>query len=193
MRRSVAHSVADDADLAAEFHRRLNGSLRPDELRPGSKPVLFWPAALGHELGGGACASNGALVASDAQWPQAGDVWFSDSRPVWWKCPKGSDHEWRSAAHSARTTGSRPPIAWRRGIRRSLGSGTLEERRGDADDDHRTTCRCWWQCDRGHEWQSAPGSRIKRSGDCPHCPRRRRKIALTYRPHLRVLFPSDFE
>jgi hypothetical protein len=155
--------------------------------------------------------SVAALAPAIARWwypkrngrKTAADVRLSDTRPAWWKCPKGPDHEWRREPNVQRKFGCPFCSNHRVSVTNCLASrypkiarfwhptrnGTVTPKTIIAG----TTRRYWWQCDRGHEWQSAPGTRIKKSGDCPHCPRRRRKIAMTYRPHLRVLFPSDFK
>jgi hypothetical protein len=114
------------AELAIEWHPTKNGSLLPEHVRPQSNRVVWWkcPKGVDHEWeapisnrsaqGKGCpfCSKRKAdlhhnlkevFPAIAAQWHPAknGVLKPEDFTPrsrvkVWWKCPKGIDHEWQS-------------------------------------------------------------------------------------------------
>ena len=100
---------------------------------------------------------------------------------AWWKCPKGSDHEWQ-ATFANRTKGTGCPFC--RGLKVSK-TNSLEALHPDiAKEWHPTknenlkpsdivsgsSKKYWWKCPKGqdHEWQASPENRIKGRG-CPFC------------------------
>jgi hypothetical protein len=136
------------------------------------------------------------------------DVRVSDTKPVWWKCPEGPDHEWLSAPnrrnrfYRGRLLGCPFCANLRVSVTNSLATRYPKIARfwhptknGDVTPEKivaGTPRPYWWRCDRGHEWRVAPVYRIRGPGNCPHCPRRRRRIAMTWKaPRVRVYLPSD--
>jgi hypothetical protein len=106
---------------------------------------------------------------------------IAESRRVWWKCPKGPDHEWR-ALITTKTYGSLgcpfchgnkvsitnclktlyPKIAkeWH---------PTRNKSKTPTDVHGQTAVRYWWLCKKGHEWYQAVNIRTTRGANCPAC------------------------
>lgn len=100
-------------------------------------------------------------------------------RSVWWQCDRG--HEWRSfVSLRARQGQGCPYCAGQRVIPGETDLATKypavaalwhPTRNAGATPEQimpYTHKRCWWQCERGHEWQVSPSSLIQGSG-CPYC------------------------
>ena len=104
------------------------------------------------------------------------------NKRVWWKCPNGDDHEWRTAIHQ-RTGGDKTgcPFCSNRRVSQTnnlllndpkLASEWHPTRNGYLTADKVTVVsgkRVWWKCPKGddHEWVSSVGDRYK--GSCPFC------------------------
>ena len=108
------------------------------------------------------------------------DVSYGTSKKVWWKCPKGDDHEWEtSVAH--RSHGTKCPICLNQKIVKSNSLATTHLEL--AKQWHPTknigitpfnvsagsNKKVWWKCDKGddHEWEASPNTR--NSSGCPIC------------------------
>ena len=116
-------------------------------------------------------SQNGALTSRD--------VAFGSKRKVWWLCERG--HQWETAVCTRTSGGSGCPYC--AGKRAYPGENDLASQYPDIASQwhpmkngiltpdsvtigsHR---ECWWQCDKGHEWQSAIASRVSGIG-CPVC------------------------
>ncbi len=110
------------------------------------------------------------------------DVTAGSDKKVWWKCPKGSDHEW-DAKIQERSRGNGCPICSNRRVVRSnsLGftspelskqwhptkNGTLTPANVTASSGRKV----WWKCTKGsdHEWQATPCNRVRGKTGCPYC------------------------
>ncbi len=121
------------------------------------------------------------------------------NKRVWWKCPNGDDHEWRTSIHQ-RTgevqTGC--PFCSNRRVSETnnlllnnpdLASEWHPTKNGDLTADKVTVVsgkRVWWKCPKGddHEWVSSVGDRYK--GSCPFCTGKR--ASMDY--NLKVLNPE---
>ena len=116
-------------ELAKGWHPTKNGSLTPDDVTPGSHKNVWWKCAKGddHEWkvavkarhtgsGCGICAGY-VVVKSNClatlnprlaeEWHPSKngnltseDVTCGSNKKVWWKCPKGDDHEWEAQVYS---------------------------------------------------------------------------------------------
>jgi hypothetical protein len=116
---------------------------------------------------------NGALTPRD--------VTLGSGRPVWWKCRKGPDHEWRAAVvHRSGGTGC-PFCAGRRvSVTRSFASEHPElvsewhpTKNGGLTPHDVTPAsnrRVVWRCPKGrdHEWRTTVSARNAGQG-CPFC------------------------
>ena len=205
-------SLADlNPELAKEWHPTKNGTLTPSDVLPGSQVKTWWkcPKGCDHEWNaviadrnkgiGCAVCSNYKVVKSNCletlnpelakEWhpikngtltPK--DVHPGSAKKVWWKCPKGEDHEWRTVVHS-RTNGRKCPICSGRKVVKSTCLETLNPQL--AREWHPTKNgtltpndvgigsgrHVWWKCPKGadHEWKEAIGKQAKYRKGCPIC------------------------
>lgn len=108
-------------------------------------------------------------------------VTAGSNKRVWWKCEKG--HEWQARV-TDRIKGNRCPIcAWKEPPKYRVLLSTMPEL---AKEWHPTknegltpnkilansSKKVWWQCEKGHEWQTSPMTRVRKRG-CPYCAMRR--------------------
>jgi len=110
--------------LASEWHPTKNGDKRPEEYRPFSRKRVWWKCPKGDDHEWQATISNRSIgrgcrvcsrvasktinllvvnpkLASEWHPTKNGDKRPEEYRPhsnekVWWKCPKGDDHEWQA-------------------------------------------------------------------------------------------------
>jgi hypothetical protein len=106
------------------------------------------------------------------------DVGVRSSKKVWWKCNKGSDHEWNASINGR----NKCPICVNQKIIASNCLATLNPKlakewhpikNGDLtpfDIGAGSTKKVWWKCDKGddHEWEANIGSRSRGNG-CSIC------------------------
>lgn len=102
------------------------------------------------------------------------------NKRFWWKCDKGSDHEWQ-ATPGDRSQGKGCPYCAGRKVSVSNSLATIRpelhalwhpSKNGELTPHHvtnRSHKEVWWQCDRGHEWKV----RISYVGGCPQCSNQR--------------------
>ncbi|MGZ7033155.1 MAG: zinc-ribbon domain-containing protein, partial [Thermoanaerobaculia bacterium] len=107
------------------------------------------------------------------------EVSFGSHRRIWWRCPKGSDHEWIATPN--KRTGSHRGCPFCAGQRVSVTNSLATTNPGLAGEWHsskngKLTPRdvtaasqrvVWWKCarDAEHEWRCAPADRF----GCPYC------------------------
>jgi hypothetical protein len=124
------------------------------------------------------------------------DVCPGSHKMVWWVCSRG--HMWRASIHS-RVKGNGCPVCAGRTIQvgvNDLASAFPElarqwhPTRNGGLTPRDVTCgshkKVWWQCDRGHQWQAMPLSRVHGSG-CPVCAG---KVILPGENDLASAFPA---
>ena len=123
-------------EIAAEWHPTKNGDLKPCDMLPGSKKLIWWRCARGHEYtaspksrvdGNGCpvCAGDknlpiiytlaDAFPELAAEWDAKrnglltpADVSIDSARRVWWQCKKG--HAWQAQILVRTTTDSPCPV-----------------------------------------------------------------------------------
>jgi predicted secreted protein len=211
----VAHDVVASAPhLVAEWHPTKNRKLTPRDVTLGSGRVVWWKCpkgpdhawrcAVGDRLKQGCpfCANmrvsstnSLAAVAPEiaAEWHPTKnrkltphDVIAGSPRRVWWKCPKGPDHEWPTSIAN-RVGGTGCPCCANRRIcsTNSLAAvypkvaaewhptknGKLTPRAVVPG----TPRRVWWRCAFGHVWCTSVSNRTQRGSNCPECWRLRRR------------------
>jgi hypothetical protein len=227
---SIETSLATKAPhLAAQWHPTKNGTLTPWDIVAGSERTVWWkcPAGPDHEWtalpyarfaspGCPFCANKRVSVTNSlattnpdlaAQWHPnengtltPADVVAGSPRRVWWKCPKGPDHEWNTMLHSRLGC----PFCANKRVSVTNSLATLfpslahqwhPTRNAGLTPDRITAVtgkKIWWRCPFGHQWQQSPRYRTQRNSDCPLCPRRRRRQALTRKaPREKVRLHSD--
>jgi hypothetical protein len=112
-----------------------------------------------------------------------GEVSQGSGRKVWWKCPHGPDHEWRTSANN-RTAGRTgcPCCAGRKvsvtnsltSLRPDLARQWHPTRNGKVLPERvviGSTRLFWWKCPvaADHEWRISPHDRANLEGRCPFC------------------------
>ena len=119
------------------------------------------------------------------------EVVFGSGAKVWWKCPKGPDHEWQARIVARTNQNSGCPCC--RGSQLSITNSlaTLYPqiaaqwhpgKNGKLTPENTvagTANKVWWQCDQGldHEWRVAVISRTHFNSGCPYCAKQ--KVSVT--------------
>jgi len=107
-----------------------------------------------------------------------GNITYRSRKKVWWKCKKG--HEWQASIYNNVVLGCGCPYC--SGKRASetnnlqvknpkLASGWHPTKNGKLTPRDVTVSsakKVWWQCSKGHEWQTAIYNRSRGKG-CPYC------------------------
>ena len=217
MTKAKKRSLAEThPELAKEWHPTMNGRLTPADVTSGSPGEVWWkcpkgddhecPARIDSRVAGNGCAvcRGFRVVKSNClrtthphvakQWhatkngdltPE--DVTSGSGRTVWWKCPKGDDHEWRAAiCNRVKLVSKNPDSCPYCSNKRVAKSNCLETthpelakewhptENGDLTPrdvvagSHRTVS---WKCPKGddHEWEAAIVSRTARGTGCSVC------------------------
>jgi hypothetical protein len=200
-------------ELALEWHPTLNGSIAPSDVSFGSDKKVWWKctkgndhewlASVGHRMRGRGCAicSGKKVVYSTSLAKTHPDLvnkkWHptkngersplqissGSHKKVWWKCPKGDDHEWeKSVSEVVKGKGcpvcsghkivlsnclatTHPEFAkeWHPSLNKGMTPYDITKGR---------TSEVWWKCSRGddHVWLTSPNNRTSNSkGNCPIC------------------------
>jgi len=196
--------------LAGEWHLTNNGKLTPSDVTAGSYKKAWWicPKDRDHEWqaniasrnkgsgcpycsGRNASKSNNLAISNPelaSQWHPTkndkltpADVTAGSDKKAWWKCPKGSDHEW-DAKVQERSRGNGCPIC---SGKRVVKSNSLAFINPELSKQWHPTKNgtltpwdviagsgkiVWWQCHEGsdHEWQAIIAGRNRGIG-CPYC------------------------
>ena len=196
-------------ELAKQWHPTKNGKLTPYDVTPNSSKKIWWkcPKGVDHEWkisvyrrsSGGNCpvCSNQKVVLSNClstlnpelakQWHPTKngkltpyDVGAGSGKLVWWKCPEGDDHEWKTTIKSQSKKGC--PICIGSKVVRSNSLATLypelakqwhPTKNGDLtpyDVRPGSNKKVWWKCSRfdEHIWKTSIIERTKGTG-CPKC------------------------
>src|SRR5262249_9762888 len=112
-------------------------------------------------------------------------VSYGSAKRIWWKCPKGPDHEWRTRVCSRTSRGDGCPFC--RGFRVSV-TNSVERLLPDVAREWHPTRnrkltpsdvvagskrRVWWKCRVApdHIWRASLRSRMENAGGCPYCAR----------------------
>jgi very-short-patch-repair endonuclease len=104
-------------------------------------------------------------------------------KKVWWKCPKGPDHEWLQSPSVRTLMGTGCPSC--QGLQVSVTNSLATQYPHLAKEWHPkrnnnikpenivafSNKKVWWVCPEGpdHEWQAAPSTRITQNQGCPFC------------------------
>jgi hypothetical protein len=198
--------------LARAWHHHRNGTLTPREVVAGSNQVVWWKCKKGidHEwramvanrVAGGGCpfCSNKAVSITNSLatcFPNIASDWHpvkngkltpsnvvgTSLRKVWWKCPRGPDHEW--ATMIVHRTSHRSGCPFCAGKKVSITNCLLTvcpdlavewhpRKNGRLTPKAVTTGsskRVWWKCPLGpdHEWEITINKRARLGRGCPFC------------------------
>ena len=94
---------------------------------------------------------------------------------VWWRCERG--HEWQASISNRRKGRGCPQCAkrTRKGITLDAASPSLAAQWHPVRNSlppsaylAHSNKKVWWRCEKGHEWQATPDTRMNGSG-CPYC------------------------
>lgn len=206
-----SESLAEvNPDLAEQWHPTKNSGLTPSDVSAGSALKAWWKCPEGddhewdaviadrHRGAGCAVCSNYRVVTSNSlatlspelarEWHPTrnenltpDDVHPGSARKVWWKCPRGDDHEWQTVVYS-RSNGRGCPICAGRKVVKSTCLATvnpeLAKQWHPTKNGSLTTYdigpnsgrRVWWKCPKGddHEWKAIVNNRHRGLG-CPIC------------------------
>ena len=127
------------------------------------------------------------------------DVTRSSGKKVWWRCPKGPDHEWEATVAN-RTTGRGCPFCAGKklSVTNSLASRFPElaaewhPRKNRGLHPNKLVAgsakKVWWKCPKGpdHEWEAVLSSRTRGGNGCPFCAGQRASVTNS----LLALFPD---
>ncbi|WP_394830686.1 zinc-ribbon domain-containing protein [Pendulispora rubella] len=220
--------------IAREWHPTKNGKITPDRVSAQSWSKRWWKCPKGrdhvwqapighrvsHQTGCPMCSrrflSESTTLKADA--PQFARYWHPTKngklRPsdvssvsrhkVWWKCPKGPDHEWLCAVASRVRAKNGCPFCGGRKL--SVTNSLHAKYPRVASEWHPTKNRpvtpkdilpgtgrrFWWRCVLGHEWRAFVTNRTTHGSGCPTCAPRGRRPALTAIRREVVRFPSDY-
>ena len=105
------------------------------------------------------------------------------SEKAWWKCPKGSDHEWEAKIVSRMSGGRGCPFCSNRRIsitnslqkiNPKIASEWHPKKNGATTSNEVVAMsgkKAWWKCPKGpdHEWEVQIYKRVTRGNGCPYC------------------------
>ena len=215
--------ASESPELLKEWHPSKNGSLLPQHVRPQSNRSVWWKCPKGNDHEWEAPISNrsaqnkGCPFCSKrkadsrhnlkekfpeiaAQWhpTKNGDMRAEDFTPrskikVWWKCPRGDDHEWESLIQTRTDSRSRsdgcPYCSNKKPSRTNnlmynypiIAAQWHPERNGNLRPEDLlpgSDKKVWWQCpqDKAHEWQARIANRTALGRGCPHCHKKGRSV-----------------
>jgi hypothetical protein len=198
-------------EIAVLWHPTKNGSLTPAMVTVSSGKRIFWLGVCGHSWesavqnvskGAGCSVCRGFQIEIGfndlaSQLPELAAQWHpirnrdltpqmvvaGSQKKVWWKCPKGDDHEWSSSIGN-RVKGKGCPFCSRREVLvgfndlrttdPDIAAGWHPTKNGVLTAEMVTRGsgkRVWWKCPKGddHEWATQVLSRTSLRTGCPIC------------------------
>jgi hypothetical protein len=215
--------------LSLEWHSTKNGDLTPSDVFPDSAKKVWWKcdksddhewetSVVSRKKGGSCpiCHSKKILLSKclATTHPEIAEQWHptknGDLTPddvvggkdekIWWKCPKGDDHEWDAIIYS-RKSGSGCPVCAGRQL--GMSNCLAKNKPKFAEQWHPTkngklkanevtigsNKKVWWQCleNPSHEWESKISGRVIDNLGCPFCSNQKTNISnslATLYPHL---------
>ncbi len=200
-------------DIAKEWHPTKNGCLTPLDVVPGCHKRVWWVCKKDkrHEwcatIKSRALAKTGCSICRGLrvipstslvalfpdvalEWHPSknGDLTPNDVGPgsnkkVWWKCPKGVDHEWKVSVFYRTKGNSKCPVCLNQKCVSSNSLATLYpgvSRNWDFEKNENLTpnevvpgsaAKVWWKCNRNpaHSYQASISTQIKIGSDCVKC------------------------
>ena len=132
------------------------------------------------------------------------DVNNGSGKRVWWKCPKGEDHEWQASIRD-RKNGNGCPICNGFKVVKSnslsfkypkiaLELDLIKNKKITSKEIYYLSQKkYWWKCSKGvdHEWITSVYHRTKNNSNCPFCtltPQSRQELSITF--ELLTIFNS---
>lgn len=209
---SPDNNLKVDPVLSKQFHPTKNGKRDPKKIVPTSKLTLWWKCPEGddHEfemrpydrtIKGNGCpycsrqrfskthslAVEFPAIAKQFHKTKNGDLKANgissrSKRSVWWKCPKGDDHEWEATIMDRTYRGYNCRFCSNRALSQTNSLASLfpdVAKEFDKKKNHPLTARdvvatstdvVFWKCANNHSWEREVYLRTKRGSRCPDCP-----------------------
>ena len=205
-------------ELSKEWHPELNGDMVPSDITSANDHRAWWicPEGPDHEwqaaihsrtrgTGCPFCSGHQVSVTNrlSVLLPELASQWHptknGEDKPedfpskakkrVWWKCPKGADHEWEAPIYSRAIGRGCPFCANRKGSGNATAVSVTNRlsnifpeiakqwhptKNGDSSPDDfvfGSHTKVWWLCsnDSSHEWKTKIHHRTMRNSGCPSC------------------------
>lgn len=212
-RLSVTNCLANKSPaLAKEFHPTKNGKITPKQVIAGGRNHFWWQCRKNKEhewetdiyqrLQGSKCpycthrrVSNLNCLSREFPYIAAqlhptknngitgNEVAVRSAKKLWWKCPKGPDHEWEATPANRTAQGSGCPFCAGKKVSITTCLATLAPEIAAQWDKVRnrnltplnvtpgSNLSVWWQCDKGHTWRQRVVRRVKAEVPCIACKR----------------------
>ena len=195
--------------VARTWHPKKNGALQPTDVASGTAKKVWWLCKRGHEWqavinhrarrGAGCPMCTGRRISPErslatvapkvaATWHttrngrlRPEDVMANSGRKVWWRCPKGPDHEWKMAVFARRRARLGCPFCANRRLSCTNSLATVEKKIArewhpskngklqPTDVVYGSSKTVWWLCKYGHEWAATVSDRTLSGVGCPGC------------------------
>ena len=197
-------------ELATQWDYAKNGDVTPDKVYARSRKKVWWECSEGDDhkwqatvryrangTGCPACSGRKTVKSSSLaiKYPVIAKLFHThkneeltpyDVTPfssvlVWWKCPKGEDHEWQATVANI-VNGSTCPVCMGRKITETNNLAVLHEELMEEWDFEKNIIspnalspgskeKVWWVCkrDNEHTWFSTIKDRTSKNSGCPIC------------------------
>ena len=199
-------------EIVQQWHPSLNKNLKPNDIISGSSKKVWWKCDIADDHiwkasivnrtqkdSGCPMCSKDIIVESNClsiTHPEIALLWHptlngnlkpnkvasGSNKKVWWKCPKGEDHEWKTTPNNI-SSGQGCPVCAHIKIVRSNSFGTyhpdlLKEWNFDRNvkvDPFKISSsdsvKVSWICakNNNHKWKASVGVRVYKNTGCPSC------------------------
>jgi hypothetical protein len=220
--------------LAAEWNFQKNGELNPSDVHAGSHKKVWWKCDVAEDhqwksqirsrvqynLGCSFCSGRRVTKSNSLaiKRPDIAEFWHpiknleltSDKvtpysrKMTWWKCPKGSDHEWQATVANV-VNGSTCPVCMNRKITESNNLFALYPHLKEEWDYEQnkginpykiaagSKIKVWWICKRDseHIWYATIHDRTSKESGCPYCSKKLNMSELKMLGLIKEIFPKE--
>jgi len=198
-------------EIAAQWHYAKNKPLSPNDVHKGSHKKVWWKCDKGEDHiwkaviksrsnGVGCPICSGRKIAKSnslaTKKPKIARLWHPSknynltpydvtpysSKLIWWKCPRGEDHEWKATVANV-VNGSTCPVCMNRKITPTNNIFALfphlkrewDFAKNEGINPVKTSAgskeKVWWICkkDTEHRWIATIRDRTVKNSSCPFC------------------------
>ena len=190
-------------EIAKQWHPTKNGDLTAGEVTQGSAKKVWWKCPKGgdHEweaaiverkngTGCSICAGKKIVKSNSLKTldPKLAKEWhptkngnlspenigIGSAKKVWWKCPKGGDHEWEAAVVQRKNNFKKCPKCNSFGYQFPTIAKEWHPTKNSKSPYEITkgsNFKVWWKCPKGddHVWKASPNQRTNSKSGCPFC------------------------